>query len=209
MKHDWRKHEKNMYLPEDKPEIVYVPSYKFMVAYGSGNPDDELFAEVVKALYSVSYKIKMSLKKDVILHNKEDYNVYPLEGIWDISEKVRESGVFDKDELVYKMMIRQPEHVTPNVVKEAIEKVYKRTKNEVVRQIKFEEIEEGLCVQMLHIGSYETERETFECMTYFCDDNNVERLDLTHREIYLNDFRKTGEENLRTVIRFRVQKNID
>lgn len=206
MKHEWRKHEKDTYLPENSPELINVPAYNFLVVYGSGNPNDELFSKNIQALYSVAYKIKMTLKKDAILHNHQDYTVYPLEGIWDVSEKVRESGVFDKNELVYKIMIRQPEHVTENMVKEAIKKVYKKTENDIVNQIKFETIEDGLSVQMLHLGSYETERETFKCMTYFCEEHDVHRLDLTHREIYLNDFRKTKEDGLRTVIRFRVQK---
>lgn len=206
MKHEWRKHEKDIYLPENSPEIINVPAYNFLVLYGSGNPNDEAFSKNIQVLYSVAYKIKMTLKKESILRNPPDYTVYPLEGIWDVSEKVRESGVFDKNQLVYKIMIRQPEHVTENIVKEAKEKVYKKTKNDIVNQIKFEEIEDGLCVQMLHIGAYETERETFKCMTYFCEEQDVYRTDLTHREIYLNDFRNTKEDDLRTVIRFKIQK---
>ena len=112
VKHEWRKHEKPLYLPKNTPEIVEVPELKFLTLRGEGSPDSDAFTAVVVALYGLSYGIKMQCKqRKVKPAGYGDWTVYPLEGIWDINEQARENftGVVNKEDFVYQMMIRQPD----------------------------------------------------------------------------------------------------
>src|SRR5690554_5569200 len=109
MKHEWRKHEKELYMPKAKPELVTVPKQKFLMIDGQGNPNSEEFAERVGVLYSLSYAIRMMPKQGYTPEGYFEYTVYPLEGIWDLTEKGRKLDTLDKEELVYTIMIRQPD----------------------------------------------------------------------------------------------------
>lgn len=113
MKHEWKKDEKHFYLPKNKPERLTVPEFRFFTIEGEGNPNDTLFSECIGVLYSLAYVIKMSPKKGMQPNGFYDYAVYPLEGIWDINEeaKKRYNGILNKDDLVFKAMIRQPDFV--------------------------------------------------------------------------------------------------
>ena len=113
MKHEWRKHEKNLYIPKNKPGYRNVPPMKFFCLEGKGNPNDPFFADYIGVLYSLSYAVKMSPKKGFAPAGYFDYTVYPLEGVWDLSEKGKENytGQLDKNELIFKLMIRQPDFV--------------------------------------------------------------------------------------------------
>lgn len=204
MKHEWRKHEKKMYVPKSKPEIIDVPKCKFLTIEGEGNPNSEHFTECITALYSMSYGIKMQLKKGEAPEGYCDYTVYPLEGVWDISNEAKEvfTGTINKDDLVYKIMIRQPYFVS----EELVEKVRLITKSKkpqaLLDKVVFEEITEGKCIQMLHLGSYDDEPASFEVMEAFAETSGVKRLSKIHREIYLSDARKVAPEKLKTVLRF-------
>ena len=206
MKHEWKKQEKEVYLPKQTPELITIPSHQFFSIEGEGNPNGEAFAEAIGVLYSLSYGLKMLPKKGVTPVGYFDYSVYPLEGIWDISDKAKGAKIFDKNELVYKIMIRQPDFVDDELAQQIIEMTKKKKPHVLLDKVKFERIEDGLCVQMLHIGAYDDEPKSFEMMKEFCRNNHLLRGDLRHREIYLSDFRKTAPEKLKTVLRYFVKK---
>ena len=207
IKHEWRKKEKELYLPRNEPEIVEVPKFNFITIKGEGNPNGELFSDHVGALYSVAYGIKMLPKK---MCDKPsgyfDFTVYPLEGIWDINDEAKKhfSGTINKDDLVYHLMIRQPEFVNGSFFRDVVNVVKENKSNPLLDDIKFESIEEGKCVQMLHLGRFEDEPISFEIMEKFAEENGLTRLSKVHREIYLSDARKVEPEKLKTVLRFKV-----
>lgn len=205
MKHEWRKKEKNYYMPITKPEIVNMEKLKFIQIKGSGNPNSEEFSEKVGTLYSLAYAIKMMPKKGITPIGYFDYTVYPLEGIWDLKEESRNDEVFDKNNLVYTIMIRQPKFVNEGVFQEARDIVKKKNKNILLDEVEFCTIDEGMCVQMMHIGPFDDEYKTFEVMKQFCEDNNLLIKNKAHREIYISDFRKTSQEKLKTVLRYMVE----
>jgi len=207
-KHEWRKTEKEFYLPKAKPQLLDVPAFKFVTISGEGNPNGELFSECIGALYAVSYAIKMTLKKmDAKPDGYTDFTIYPLEGVWDLNEKARKEydGTFNKDDLVFKIMIRQPNFVSEAFFKEMLAFTQQKKPQEQLDNVKFETISEGKCIQMLHVGSYDNEPETFKIMEEFTEREGLKRISKTHREIYLSDFRKVAPEKLKTVLRFKVE----
>ncbi|KGL64214.1 GyrI-like domain-containing protein [Polaribacter sp. Hel1_85] len=209
MKHEWRKKEKQVYIPKTKPEVIEIPEYNFLTISGKGNPNNPEFADYIGALYPICYGIKMGLKKNPILKNYYDYTVYPLEGVWDISDEAKniytEKTQLNKDDLVFTLMIRQPSFVTKEYALEAIEKAKIKKPNPLFDKVNFEKITEGKCIQMLHIGSYDNEPETFKIMEDYAINNGLERASKIHREIYLSDFRKVAPEKLKTVLRFKLK----
>ncbi|WP_299336000.1 GyrI-like domain-containing protein [uncultured Psychroserpens sp.] len=207
MKHEWRKKEKDIYLPKAKPEVVTIPAYQFLTIKGEGNPNSEHFKTCIEALYSMSYAIKMNLKKlDTHPKNYMDYTVYPLEGIWDINDKAKQqfSGQINKDDFVYTLMIRQPDFVTHSFFEEMLELTKSKKPNPLLNQLHFETITEDKCIQMMHIGSYDDEPASFKIMEEFANSMKLSRLSKKHREVYLTDFRKVAPEKLKTVLRFKV-----
>lgn len=126
MKHEWRKHEKGLYIPKKKPEVVTVPAQKFLMIDGTGNPNSKQFSERIEVLYSLSYAIRMMPKQGYTPEGYFEYTVYPLEGLWDLTDKGRKQKILDKDELLYTIMIRQPDFVTQEIVDKAFENTRKR-----------------------------------------------------------------------------------
>lgn len=206
MKHEWRKKEKEFYIPKEKPQLINIPEFKFFTLEGLGDPNSEAFKECIGVLYSLSYAIRMMPKNGLTPDGYFEYTVYPLEGTWDLTEKGRLEETLNKDELVYKLMIRQPDFVTEEVVKMAMEIVRKKKYHPLLEKVKFELIKEGLSVQMLHIGPYDDEPRTFSVMKDFCGKNNLNIKTLVHKEIYLSDFRKTEAAKLKTVLRYSVEQ---
>ncbi|MDF2947553.1 MAG: hypothetical protein K0S51_2232 [Bacillales bacterium] len=206
MKYEWKKQDKIYYLPKTTPTIIDIPSFTYISIEGRGNPNNEQFGCVVEALYTLSYAIRMMPKKGFTPEGYFEYTVFPLEGVWDLDEEGRKLDFLDKDKLVYKLMIRQPEFVTEEVFEKGKELSNKKLSPELLNQATFETIEEGKCVQCMHIGSYDDEPKTFSVMENFCTENNIVRLEKTHREIYISDARKTAPEKLKTVLRFKVSK---
>jgi hypothetical protein len=207
MKHEWRKHEKELYLPKPKPTLVEVPAFSFFTISGKGNPNGDTFPAYIGVLYALSYAVKMSPKKQMAPEGYFDYTVYPLEGVWDLSEKAKANydGKLNKDELIFTLMIRQPDFVDQAFFQQVLELTQKKKPHPLLEQVQFETIEEGTCVQMLHKGSYEEEPASFQQMEAFAATQQVERKSKRHREIYLNDARKTAPEKLKTVLRFQVE----
>ena len=198
---DYKKDENNIYLPKAKPEVLTIPKYKFFAIDGKGDPNGEDFEQNVEALYSLAYAVKMSKSRP---EGYFEYKVYPLEGVWTSETE----DISDKSKFIYTIMIRQPDFVGKAYAEKIIEEVKKRKKNPKLECAKFFEYEEGISVQMMHIGSYDSEPASFEIIHNFMKENKLSRKDAAyHREIYLSDPRKTPAEKHKTVIRVQV-KNI-
>lgn len=208
MKYEWKKHEKNLYLPGNKPVLVTVPEQKFFMISGKGNPNSEKFLEKVSVLYSLAYAVRMMPRQGYTPEGYFEYTVYPLEGVWDLTEEGRKLPELNKDELVYTIMIRQPDFVTQEVADRAFETVKKKKPHPFLNEVSFGTMEDGLSVQMMHIGSYDDEMRTFGQMKRFIQENNLEITTLAHREIYISDPRKTEQSRLKTVLRYRVHCSI-
>lgn len=201
---DYKKEFKNLYLPKKSPCIVEVPSMRFAVIDGEGDPNGNEFAAATAALYSFSYAVRMSYKSREVPDGYYDYTVFPLEGVWDLVDKSKPTT--DKSNFAYSLMIRQPDFLTNELFKRFINETKRKKPNEYLDKIKYDTITEGLCCQMLHLGAYDAEPATFEIMKQYCMDNGYERISLKHREIYLSDPRKTEVNKLKTVLRFKVRQ---
>jgi len=205
MKYEWRKEEKNLYVPKQKPELIIVPEQKFFMIKGQGNPNSEDFSTKIGVLYSLAYAVKMMPKQGYTPDGYFEYTVYPLEGLWDLTEDGKKLDSLNKDELLYTIMIRQPDFVTEEIASIALESVRKKKPHPLLSDVTFATISDGLCVQMLHIGSYDNEPESFETMKEFVLSKNLTRASMLHREIYLSDFRKVEPAKLKTVLRYLVK----
>lgn len=204
MKHEWRKNEKELYIPKDKPQLITIPKQKFFAIKGKGNPNNADFVNRIGVLYSLAYAVRMMPKNGFIPDGYFEYTVYPLEGIWDLTEKGRNSENLDKDELIYTIMIRQPDFVTNEVVEKAFEIANKKKPHQLLKEVYFDEIEDGLSAQIMHTGSYDDEPKSFEKMMNFINENGYKRKSMIHREIYLSDTRKTEKDKLKTVLRYMI-----
>jgi hypothetical protein len=208
MKYEWKKEEKDLYLPQSKPTIIKVPKMNFFVIDGEGDPNtSEEFSDAIGALYSLSYGVRMMPKSGTTPKGYFEYTVYPLEGVWDM--KVDENTDFvklNKSKFIYSLMIRQPDFVDKKLASDILEKVRNKKPNKLLDKVRFESIEDGLCVQMMHIGSYDDEPKSFNEMLKYCEENGYVRKCHNHREIYLSDFRKVDKDKLKTVVRFWIEK---
>jgi hypothetical protein len=212
VKFEWKKSEKTLYLPGVKPELVTVPAMNFFIISGNGNPNDEFFADYIRVLYSLSYGVKMGLKQEAAQGSQPegycDYTVYPLEGVWDLSEaaKAAHSGTLDKDTLVFKLMMRQPDFVSADCARQTIERIGKKKPQALLDQVRFERLAEGQCVQMLHVGSYDDEPATVAEMERFIAEQELHRTTLKHREIYISNPNSVEPGKMKTVLRFQVEQ---
>ncbi len=209
MKHEWRKKERAMYLPKNKPELIEIPTYQFITLSGKGNPNSKFFSEYIEVLYSIAYAIKMNIKK---MENPpkgyQDWTVYPLEGVWDITEEAKQNfdKSLNKDDLIFDLMIRQPNFIHEDFFNQMITFTKTKKPHKLLDEVKFQNTTEGTCIQMLHIGSYDDEFKSFEKMEQLTNDLNLKRKSKRHREIYLSDVRKVEEKKLKTVLRFQVEQ---
>jgi hypothetical protein len=201
---DYKKDFKELYLPKNSPSIIEVPTIRYAVIDGEGDPNGEEFALVTAALYSFSYAVRMSYKSKVIPEGFYDYTVFPLEGVWDLVDKSKPAT--DKSNLAYSIMIRQPDFLTQELFERFAKETKQKKPNPYLDRLYSATITEGLCCQMLHLGSYDDEPASFERMNQFCQEHGYERGSLKHREIYLSDPRKTDTGKLKTVLRFKVKK---
>ncbi len=202
-KYEWRKTEKAFYLPKEKgPALIDVPEMKFFIVDGAGSPTDEEFQARVGLLYALSYTIRMMPKSGWTPPDYREYTVFPLEGIWRMDTDAWQGGALDKTKLRYRLMIRQPWFVTPDVVGRAMESARKKVPADLLARASFETFTDGPSVQMLHVGPYDTEPETFAAMNGFIAERGLARPEQVHREIYLSDPRKVSPEKNRTLLRF-------
>ena len=205
MKHEWKKADKALYLPPNQPQTISVPELSFFTIEGHGNPNDDFFTEYVGVLYSLAYAIKMSPKQNLAPADYFEYTVYPLEGIWWTDQPIDQKPL-DKNRLSFKLMIRQPTFASKDFADEIIDRTKKKKPHDLLDKVKFETITEGLCVQMLHLGSYDDEPASFALMEQYAAAQNLRRVSLEHREIYLSDARKVAADKLKTVLRFQVEQ---
>ena len=197
MKHEWRRHEKALYGAGKTPELLDVPAQKFIVISGRGDPNGEDFSARISALYPLAYALRSVFKA-----RDEDYAVYPLEGLW---SGAVQGGAVVKSELEYELMIRQPDAATEDEFSEALDRTRRRKPSPLLDEVRFEAITDGRCVQMLHTGPYDDEPASFALMADFAAANGLERAGAGHREIYLNDAKRTEPAKLRTILRFSVR----
>jgi hypothetical protein len=206
---DYRKEYKDLYLPKTEPVIINVPEMQFVAVEGRGDPNEENgeYSKALEILYGIQYTIKMSKKGNTIPNGYFDYVVPPLEGFWwfDNGERIRPKN---KSEYNWLSVIRLPEFVDKTVFNWACEEV-KKKKNLDPKNAKYLILKEGLCVQCMHIGSFDDETKTMKLIDRFIEDNNLKN-DISgkrrHHEIYLSDFRKTEIPKLKTVLRIPVKK---
>jgi len=204
---DYKKNYKHIYLPPTTPVIIDVPAIPYIMISGAGNPNGEEFSKRVEALYSLSYAVKMSYKGDSVPDGYYEYTVFPLEGIWSLSDISK--PITDKDNYIYTIMIRQPDFLTEQLFQEFREKTKKKKPNPYIEDLKFGEMNDGLCCQIMHIGSFDDEPQSFAKMDAFCQEKGYIRTSKTHREIYLSDPRKTDASKMKTVLRYPVKKASD
>ncbi len=208
MKLDLKKNEKE-YYNTIKPTIINVKQMNFLTFDGYGNPSDENsnFKYGIELLYATAYTISMSYKSDYVIPNFENFVVPPLEGYWH-QEGIKGYDPTRKDLFKFKLMIRMPEFISKEVVDWAIDKISKK-KNKDYSEVKYDIIEEGLCVSCIHIGSFDTEFDTTKLMHEYIEKEGY-TLDFSetrhHHEIYLSDYRKTEECKLKTILRHPIKK---
>lgn len=209
MAFDYKKEYKEYYMPKCKPEIVDVPPMNYIAVRGKGDPNEEggTYQQAISVLYAVAYTLKMSYKTDYKIKGFFEYVVPPLEGFW-WQDDVDGVNYADKSGFNWISVIRLPDFVTKHDFDWAVQTAAKKKKLDC-SSAEFMTIEEGLCVQMMHMGSYDNEPETVALMDAFLmqqgyeNDINTTRL---HHEIYLSDPRKVAPEKRKTVIRHPIKK---
>lgn len=209
MPFDFKKELKTLYLPKAKPEIVAVPTANYIAVRGTGDPNqpDGPYQAAISVLYAVAYTLKMSYKTDYVIDGFFEYVVPPLEGLW---WQTGTEGIDygRKQDFQWISLIRLPDFVTQANFAWAAETAGKKKKLDC-SSAEFLTLEEGLCVQMMHLGSYDSEPDTVAAMDAwlaangYVNDFGPTRL---HHEIYLSDPRKTPPEKRKTVIRHPIRK---
>ncbi|MDS1031010.1 GyrI-like domain-containing protein, partial [Bacillota bacterium LX-D] len=163
---DYKKEYKDLYMPKDKPVLIEIPSMNFIMVDGCGDPNNNPgFKQAVELLYGLSFTIKMSKMKGNQPEGYFEYVVPPLEGLWWIDEG--EFSFEKRDNWKWTLMIRQPEFVNEEVFKWACERLIKKKPELTTENARFEAFDEGLCVQIMHIGPYSTEPETMKKIDAF------------------------------------------
>ena len=201
MKYEWRKQEKELYGVKTKAVLVDVPKQKFIKIKGKGNPNEEDFSNRISALYSVAYGIKMLFKKLALNNEINDFTVFPLEGLWQKGDKVE----FDKNDLSYTLMIKQPDFITEEIYNQALKIVKQKKPNNLYEGISFKEFEGEKAIQILHLGSFDDEPQSFEKMDKLATELQLKRTSNVHLEIYLTNKNRTSEEKQKTILRYSVE----
>ena len=209
MAFDFKKEYREFYQPKNRPEIVAVPSANYIAVRGSGDPNEEggAYKQAIGILYAVAYTLKMSYKTDHHIDGFFEYVVPPLEGFW-WQDGVEGVDYSDKSAFHWISVIRLPDFITRADVEWAVQNASKKKKLDC-SAAEFLTIDEGLCVQIMHIGPYDDEPTTVAVMDAFLAENGYQN-DFTasrlHHEIYLSDARKVAPEKWKTVIRHPISK---
>lgn len=209
MPFDFKKEYKEYYMPKNKPQIIEIPTMNYIAVRGNGNPNDENgeYKRAIEVLYAVAYTLKMSYKTDYKIDGFFEYVVPPLEGFW-WSENGGAFDYADKSQLRWISVIRLPDFITEKDFQWAVETASKKKKLDC-SVAEFLTVNEGLCVQIMHNGSYDDEPVTVELMNKYVAENGFQNdigSERLHHEIYLSDPRKTLPEKLKTVIRHPIRK---
>lgn len=220
MAFDFKKEYKEFYMPGNKPEIVHIPSANYMAVRGTGDPNEEggAYQQAINVLYAVAYALKMSHKTDHKIEGFFEYVVPPLEGFWWQGERrpadamlrddVSRVDYSDKSTFNWISVLRLPDFVKKEDFDWAVSAATKK-KGLNCSAAEFLTIDEGLCVQMMHLGTYDREPETVAQMDEFLAENGYVN-DMAggrlHHEIYLSDPRKSVPEKRKTVIRHPIKR---
>ncbi|MDR2585456.1 MAG: GyrI-like domain-containing protein [Prevotellaceae bacterium] len=212
---DFKKAYKDLYAPKSKPSVIDVPEILFIHVHGEGNPNtSQEYKNAIEILYGLSYAIKMSKMNGTQPQGYYNYVVPPLEGLWWLGlgddQYFDGKTVIDKDKLRWNSMIRQPEFVTQEVFEDAKLILSKKKPMLDLSLANLATWNEGLCAQIMHIGSYDDEPATIEILENFIIESGYKN-DISqarkHHEIYLSDPRKTAPEKLKTIIRHPIFKS--
>lgn len=209
MAYDFKKDSKEFYMPKNKPEIVNVSKANYIAVRGSGDPNEEdgAYQHAISVLYAVAYTLKMSYKTEYKIEGFYEYVVPPLEGFW-WQENVSGVDYSDKSAFCWISVIRVPDFISRKDFEWAVKTATNKKKIDC-SSAEFITIEEGLCVQIMHIGPFDEEPKSVAIMDEFLDANgyvndmNAERL---HHEIYLSDARKVPADKWKTIIRHSIKK---
>ena len=199
---DFKRELKHLYRPTAKEFVVVdVPPMNFLMIDGHGDPNTaKEYKDAVEALYAVAYGLKFLSKNEL----GRDYVVPPMEGLWWTAD-MEQFSADDKSAWDWTMMIMQPEWVTPKMFEETLREVAEKKRLPALSELRLEARQEGLAVQIMHIGPYDAEAPTIARMHAFIHENGFE-LAGTHHEIYLGDPRRVAPEKLKTVLRQPVQR---
>ena len=209
MAFDFKKEYKEFYLPKNTPGFVTVPPVNYIAVRGEGDPNQEggAYKESIGLLYGIAYIVKMSKKTDHRIEGYFDYVVPPLEGFWR-QDGVKGIDYARKADFRWISCIRLPDFVTEEDFRWAVGEAERKKKTDFSK-VEFLTVEEGLCVQCMHIGPYDDEPETVRRMDGFTEAEGFVT-DLTdtrlHHEIYLTDARKADPSKMKTVIRHPVKR---
>ena len=209
MAFDYKKEYKEFYMPANKPSIVTVPKMNYIAVRGKGNPNDESseYKDSIGLLYAIAFTIKMNYKGSHKIDGYFEYVVPPLEGFW-WQEGSDTIDYANKDGFNFISLIRLPDFVTKADFDWAVQEATNKKKADF-SMVEFLTYDEGICVQCMHVGSYDDEPKTVALMHEYMNANGYE-LDITesryHHEIYLSDPRKCAVEKLKTVIRHPIKK---
>jgi len=196
-------------MPKNKPQIITIPKMNFVAVRGCGDPNEEggAYKEAINLLYGIAFTIKMSKKGNHQIEGYFDYVVPPLEGLW-WQEGVIGVDYSRKDQFNWISMIRLPDFVSKQDFEWAVSEASIKKKTDYSK-VEFLTYDEGLCVQCMHVGSYDDEPATIDIMHRFMEEQGY-ALDITdqryHHEIYLRDARRVAPEKLKTVIRHPIRK---
>ena len=209
MPFDFKKEYKEFYMPKNKPEIVNVPKANYIAVRGKGDPNEEggEYKSAIGVLYAVAYTLKMSYKTDYRIEGFYDYVVPPPEGFW-WQEGVDGIDYSDKSAFCWISVIRLPDFITKKDFDWAVETAAKKKKLDCSK-VEFLTIDEGLCVQIMHTGSFDNEPVSVGLMNRYIEENGYENdfSDIRiHHEIYLSDARKAAPDKWKTVIRHPIKK---
>lgn len=209
MAFDFKKEYKEFYMAKNKPQIVDVPRANYIAVRGKGDPNEENgeYQKAISVLYAVAYTLKMSYKTDYRIEGFFEYVVPPLEGFW-WQNNIDGVDYSDKSSFNWISVIRLPDFVTKKDFKWAIETAEKKKKLDC-SSAEFLTVDEGLCVQIMHIGAFDDEPKTIAVMDKFLENNGYEN-DMNdkrfHHEIYMSDARKVAPGKWKTVIRHPIRK---
>lgn len=208
MAFDYKKEYREFYLPRKKPEIVSVPPMKYLAVRGTGDPnvEDGDYKKSIGMLYAIAFTIKMSKRSGHQIEGYFDYVVPPLEGFW-WQEGVEGFDYTRKEDFHWISVIRLPDFVSKADFDWAVAEATKKKKQDY-SAVEYMTVEEGLCVQMLHIGPYDDEPASVALMDAYIHEQGYEN-DFSdarlHHEIYLSDARRVEPVRLKTVIRHPIK----
>lgn len=209
MPFDFKKEYKEMYMPDCVPEIIDVPSMNYISVRGCGDPNDQDgdYKKAIGVLYAVAYTIRMSYKGEYKIEGFFEYVVPPLEGFW-WQNGIKGIDFSDKSSFNWISVIRLPDFVSQHDFEWAVAEAEKKKKMDC-SAAEFFTYNEGLCVQIMHVGSYDDEVRSISLMDKYLAENGYEN-DISkfrmHHEIYLSDPRRVAPERCRTVIRHPIKK---